>query len=119
MDKYPLLLDGRPEGELSVDREGLYTVFSARCPLAEGLWCAWAVGDQGELRLGVLEPEGRQGSIRRRFSRQLTAPLGRILRGELRPAGVREARPGRMLLSRSGCSAGSGCASACGAPGGR
>ena len=91
MDKYPLLLDGRPEGELSVDREGLYTVFSARCPLAEGLWCAWAVGDQGELRLGVLEPEGRQGSIRRRFSLQLTAPLGRILRGELRPAGVREA----------------------------
>jgi len=93
MDKFPLLLDGRPVGELSAEREGLYTWFAARCPLPEGLWCAWAVGDRGELRLGVLEPEGRQGgggTIRRRFSRQLTAPLGRLLRGEVRPAGVRE-----------------------------
>ncbi len=92
-DKFPLLLEGRPVGELSVEREGLYTWFGARCPLPEGLWCAWAVGDRGELRLGVLEPEGGQGgggAIRRRFSRQLTAPLGRLLRGEVRPAGVRE-----------------------------
>lgn len=89
MDRFPLLLDGRPAGELTVEREGLYTCFSARCPLPEGLWCAWAVGDRGELRLGVLEPEGRQGAIRRRFSRQLTAPLGRPLRGEARPAGAR------------------------------
>lgn len=90
MDKFPVLLDGRPNGELSVEQEGLYTCFSARCPLSEGLWCAWAVGEQGELRLGVLEPEGRQGCIRRRFSRRLTAPLGRLLRGELRPAGAKE-----------------------------
>lgn len=91
MDKYPLLLDGRSAGELSAEREGLYTWFSARCPLPEGLWCAWAVGDRGELRLGVLEPDGSQGFIRRRFSGRLTAPLGRLLRGEVRPAGNREA----------------------------
>lgn len=90
MDKFPLLLDGRPAGELSTEQEGLYTWFSARCSLPEGLWCAWAVGDRGELRLGVLEPAGNQGTIRRRFSGQLTAPLGRLLRGEIRPAGVRE-----------------------------
>lgn len=90
MDKFPLLLESRSVGELSIEREGLYTWFSARCPLPEGLWCAWAVGERGELRLGVLEPEGRQGTIRRRFSRQLTAPLGRLLQGEVRPAGVRE-----------------------------
>lgn len=90
MDKYPLLMDGRPTGELVTEREGLYTWFSARCPLPEGLWCAWAVGERGELRLGVLEPEGRQGGIRRRFSGPLTAPLGRLLRGEVRPAGVKE-----------------------------
>lgn len=90
MDKFPLLLEGRSAGELTVEREGLYTCFAARCPLPEGLWCAWAVGEQGELRLGVLEPEGRRGAIRRRFSRQLTAPLGRLLRGEVRPAGTRE-----------------------------
>ena len=81
MDKFPLLLEGSPAGELIAEPEGLYTWFSARCPLPDGLWCAWAVGDRGELRLGVLEPEGTQGTIRRRFSRQLTAPLGRLLRG--------------------------------------
>lgn len=90
MDKFPLLLEGKPAGELTLEREGLYTWFTARCPLGEGLWCAWAVGDQGELRLGVLEPEGRQGTIRRRFSQRLTAPLGRLLRGEVRPAGAKE-----------------------------
>ncbi len=91
MDKFPLLLDGGPAGELAAEQEGLYTCFSARCPLPDGLWCAWAVGDRGELRLGVLEPEGTQGAIRRRFSRQLTAPLGRLLRGEVRQAGAKEA----------------------------
>lgn len=89
MDKFPLLMEGRAAGELTAEREGLYTWFSARCPLpGEGLWSAWAVGDRGELRLGVLEPEGKQGSIRRRFSGRLTAPLGRLLRGEVRPAGA-------------------------------
>lgn len=91
MDKFPLTADGRPAGELIAQREGLYTWFSARCPLPEeGLWCAWVVGDRGELRLGVLEPEGKQGTIRRRFSGRLTAPLGRLLRGEIRPAGAKE-----------------------------
>ncbi len=89
MDKFPLMLEGKPAGELTVEREGLYTWFSARCPSRSGLWCAWAVGDRGELRLGVLEPEGRQSTIRRRFSGQLTAPLGRLLRGEARPADAR------------------------------
>nr|WP_325218421.1 hypothetical protein [uncultured Oscillibacter sp.] len=91
MDKFPLMLEGKPAGELMTEREGLYTWFSARCPLPEaGLWCAWAVGDRGELRLGVLEPEGSGGTIRRRFSGRLTAPLGRLLRGEVRPAGAKE-----------------------------
>ena len=91
MDKFPLLLEGKPAGELTVEREGLYTRFTACCPLEPGLWCAWAVGERGELRLGVLEPSESQGTIRRRFSRQMTEPLGRLLRGEVRPASVREA----------------------------
>ena len=90
MDKYPLLLEGRPAGELTAVREGLYTRFTAGCPLPEGLWCAWAVGEQGELRLGVMEPQRDQGTILRRFSDRMTAPLGRILRGEVRPAGQKE-----------------------------
>ena len=80
MDKFPLLWDGRSVGELTTEREALYTWFEARCRLPEkGLWCAWAVGDRGELRLGVLEPQGSTGTIRRRFSHRMTAPAGRLL----------------------------------------
>ena len=87
MDKFPLLWEGKAIGELSAEQEALYTWFTVRCRLpGEGIWCAWAVGDRGELRLGVVEP---QNGIRRRFSHQMTAPLGKLLRGELRPAGDR------------------------------
>ena len=87
MDKFPLLWEGKAIGELSAEQETLYTWFTVRCRLpGEGIWCAWAVGDRGELRLGVVEP---QNGIRRRFSHQMTAPLGKLLRGELRPAGDR------------------------------
>ena len=89
MDKFPLVWEERVVGELTAEREALYTWFSARCRCPEeGIWCAWAVGDRGELRLGVLEPCGEQAAIRRRFSRQMTAPLGKLLRGEIRPAGA-------------------------------
>ncbi|SFQ02640.1 hypothetical protein SAMN05216343_12122 [Oscillibacter sp. PC13] len=87
MDKFPLYSDGRIIGELTADRESLYTWFEARCRLpGQGLWCAWAVGEREELRLGVLEPAGERAVIRRRFSDRLTAPLGRLLRGEVRPS---------------------------------
>ena len=91
MDRFPVLLEGKTAGELTTEREALYTWFTARCRLPrKGLWCAWAVGERGELRLGVLEPAGEQSVIRRRFSDRMTAPLGRLLRGEIRPAGERE-----------------------------
>ena len=87
MDKFPLLWEGKAIGELSAEQETLYTWLTVRCRLpGEDIWCAWAVGDRGELRLGVVEP---QNGIRRRFSHQMTAPLGKLLRGELRPAGDR------------------------------
>lgn len=92
MDKFPLLRAGVPVGELTTEREALYTWFAVQCRLPEeGLWCAWAVGEQGELRLGVLEPHGSGAELRRRFSGQMTGSMGRILRGEVRPAG--EERP--------------------------
>ena len=95
MDKFPLMWEGRSVGELALEPEPLYTWFTARCRLpGEGLWCAWAVGDRGELRLGVLEPRGDRGSIRKRLSRRETEPLGRLLRGELR---LREEEPWQPL----------------------
>ena len=85
MDKFPFCWKGNAVGELTTVRENLYTRFAARCRLPEeGLWCAWAVGTQGELRLGILEPCGDHAEICRRFSNRMAAPLGRLLRGELR-----------------------------------
>ena len=85
MDKFPICWKGNALGELTTEREALYTWFTARCRLpGKGIWCAWAVGEQGDLRLGVLEPCGDHAAIRRRFSDRMTMPLGRILRCELR-----------------------------------
>jgi len=86
VDKFPLLWERKHVGELTVERESLYTWFTAEASLEkEKLWCAWVVGEQGELRLGVLEPAGNRIVIRRRFSNRMTAPMGRLLRGEIRP----------------------------------
>lgn len=102
MDKFPLLWKDEAVGELTAEREALYTCFSVRCPLpGEGLWCAWVVGDRGELRLGVLEPQGGAGVIRRRFSLRMTAPAGRLLRGEIRPAAA-DATPADWLPAEDG-----------------
>lgn len=87
MDKFPLLHRSVPIGELTCCRDADGTLFALHCRLPEeGLWCAWAVGDRGELRLGVVESTGRQASLRRRFSDRMTASLGQLCRGELRPA---------------------------------
>lgn len=85
MDKYPVFQEEQAAGELTVTPETLYTAFSVSCRGREGLWCAWAVGETGNLRIGVLEPENGCLQIRRRFSKRLTDPLGPILRGELAP----------------------------------
>lgn len=92
MDKFPLFFEEKSTGELIVEDAGLYTWFEACCPLpGKAIWCAWAVGERGELRLGVLEPAGERAVIRRRFSKRMTESLGELLRGEVRPAARTEA----------------------------
>lgn len=91
MDKFPLYGESATLGELTAEQEGLYTWFEVRCRLPEpGLWYAWVVGDGGELRLGILEPSGDRAGIRRRISKRMTAPLGNVLRGEIRLSAVGE-----------------------------
>ena len=91
MDKFPLYWDGQAVGEVAAEEESLYTRFSACCRLPEeGLWCVWLIGKQGELRLGVIEPNGEEAVLCRRFSKRMTAPLGCLLRGELRRGGTAE-----------------------------
>lgn len=91
MDKFPLYLNGAAAGELTVTEEPMYITFRAVCrPAAPGLLRAYAVGERGELRLGVLAPEGGAFAIRKRVSRQMAAPLGRIVRGEARSYAAEE-----------------------------
>ena len=92
MDKFPLCWNGKALGEIEVKEESLYTCFDLRCRLPrQGLWCVWLVGENGDLRLGVPDVRGEDAWFHRRFSSRMTAPLGRILQGELRPAATGEA----------------------------
>ena len=91
MDKFPLYFSGRSVGELTVTREGLYDCFRVEChPPEAALYRAFAVGESGRLRLGVLEPEGDVFGIRRRFPIRESAGLGKLLHGELLPCGREE-----------------------------
>lgn len=94
MDRFPLLADGVQTGELTAAADGLYIRFHALCDLpAPGLYRAFAVGERGELRLGVLEPDHARFSVLRRISAREAGEAGRLLRGEIRPCG--EADPSR------------------------
>lgn len=85
MDKFPLLWEGKPVGEMTTCQNGQETVFSLWCDLPkEGLWSLWVVGTHGELRLGMPQVQDERGRLEKRFSRRMTDPLGRLLRGELR-----------------------------------
>ena len=86
MERLPLLCREMSVGELTAERLPGEVHFSARCTGGgKELQSLWVVGSQGELRLGVME-----GAFSRRFSQRMTAPLGRLLRGELRSAGAEE-----------------------------
>lgn len=90
MERYPLMYQGVPVGEMTTETSGLYVRFQAAGRLPDqGLWCAWAVGEKGQLRLGVLEPGDGGASICRRISAREASGLGTMERGELRPADQR------------------------------
>lgn len=91
VEKYPVLAETRTVGELTVFQEGQDTIFQFSGLQQEGLWSLWAVGAQGELRIGVPLQERAGLCISRRFSRRMTGQLGPLLRGELRPAGTKQA----------------------------
>lgn len=85
MDRVPVLLEKQAIGELTGETLPDGCVFSLRCRgTGAGLYSAWAVGTSGELRLGVPDQADGQLALRRRFSTALAAPIGRLVRGELR-----------------------------------
>ena len=86
MDKFPVCWKKEAIGELTVERESLYSWYTVRaCLPEEGLWSAWLIGSGGELRLGILEVNDCGAMLRRRFSEQMVQHLGTFLRGEVRP----------------------------------
>lgn len=102
MDKYPLYLDGRPAGELTVTDSGMYADYRAVCHgVGPTLLRAYLVGERSEMLLGVLAPEGGAYTIRRRLSHRETANLGKLVRCEARRDGEqaweRVSAPERLL----------------------
>ena len=91
MKEVPIVCRGSRMGTLTLEQKGLYVLFSAACQLpGDGLWYVWAIGETGELRLGILEPGANGAAMRKKLSQTEAAPAGTILRGEIRPQQERE-----------------------------
>ena len=91
MERLKLYRSGQVVGELTAEPEGLYLRFRVRCdPCGEGVFRAFAVGERGEVLLGVLEPVSGILQLSRCLSRSQLAPAGQLLRGEVRRLGGEE-----------------------------
>ena len=85
MEILAIRLDGEVCGELCAEEWGLYVRYMAVCRLAEAEPVRlFAVGERGELRLGVLQPENGCFVLRRQLSAREVYPVGKLLRAELR-----------------------------------
>ena len=86
MESLPVLLEGKKCGELLAEERGLYIFYRAVCDLKADIepMRLFVVGEQGELRLGVIQPENGKFILCRQISARETAAAGRILRCELR-----------------------------------
>ncbi len=87
--EYPVYINGRKAGVLSVRRDGLMTTFEADCEYAEGLLRLWVYGDGESLPLGVLRPEGGRLRLKKRFTKNEL----RRLSGNISRAGDEASRP--------------------------
>lgn len=92
MESLVILLNGKPCGELLTEECGLYRRYSAAChmePNTEPMRL-FAVGERGELRLGIMQPDNGRFVLRRQMSAKDASAAGTLLRGELRPLAVPE-----------------------------
>ena len=90
---YPIYLSGELAGTLSERRDGLYSVFVARCPMRPGMHRLWVFGKGGRYYLGVLSPKGGELTLCRRLSNRARAALP----GDLRYAADRPmGQPGNV-----------------------
>jgi len=67
--EYPLIVSGKQLGLLSVHREGLFTVFEARCSTRNELLRISVYGQGREGYLGIMQPWSGGLYLKRKFSR--------------------------------------------------
>lgn len=67
--EYPLIVEGQEWGRLSVEKEGLFTVFEAQCRMCEGLLRLSVYGQGREAYLGLMQPWSGGLYLRRKLSR--------------------------------------------------
>ena len=67
MEPLTILLHGKACGELLVEQRGLYRQYSAACRIEQDAapMRLFAVGELGEVRLGVMQPENGRFVLRR------------------------------------------------------
>lgn len=87
LGEYPVLVDGVETGKLCVSRDGLMTVFDARCKDPGNLLRLSVYGDR-EAYLGVMAPDGSgEVHLHRRLSRAALASFPEMIRFAA-PAGM-------------------------------
>ena len=68
-ERYPLMIDGTQTGEVTLRKEGGWTVVDVRCAPLDGIVRVSVYGEAREGYLGVLAPEGEGLALHRRLSR--------------------------------------------------
>lgn len=87
METVALLQNGKTIGEITLQAQGLYTLFHANVfTLDDTLQAVYLTGDGGSVRLGVIEKIGRGGQLKRSLSNQSWRHVGQLSHGDLRPA---------------------------------
>lgn len=104
MEKLAVLRQGRKVGAAELTEEGLYLRFTVDCAVEGSAPCRlFAVGQRGELRLGVPEPEAGRWRLSRAISRRDCAAAGPFTHLELRlPPGEQEEQLTWEPLRREG-----------------
>ena len=64
----PILIAGEKAGKLSMERDGLYTVFEARLPPDGALTRLWVAGNRQSGYLGLMEPRAEERYLCRRLT---------------------------------------------------
>ena len=79
----PLLYCGKEAGRVTVREEGIRASLQASAAQCRGICRAYAVGEQGRVLIGVMEPGEAGFYCSRTISRSQWKGIGQLLRGEI------------------------------------